>query len=327
MEKRSATSIEDLKKRLNLPVIGAPMFLTSGIDLVVAQCCAGVVGAFPALNARAPETLSGWLDQINQRLSAFQEETGIAPAPYAVNLIVHPSNPRLDEDIATCVAHKVPLVITSLSAPDKVVEAVHSYGGLVFHDVISARHARKAAGAGVDGIVLVCAGAGGHGGNLSPFALVNEVREFFDGALALSGAITSGREILAAEVLGCDFAYIGTRFLASQESIADMRHKDMVVASGAADIVYTPMFSGTSGNYLAGSLEAAGIDVADARAAQPRKMNFGEDKPRPKMWKEIWGAGQGAGNIKSVLPASEIVEQMHKEYGAAAQNQRDRMDR
>ncbi len=312
-------NVAALKAELSLPVIGAPMFLASGVDLVVAQCCAGIIGAFPALNARPAKELDTWLTEIETRLAAFEAETGKAPAPYAVNLIVHGSNPRVDEDLATLVRHKVPLVITSLSAPDKVVKAVHGYGGLVFHDVITVRHAEKAASVGVDGLILVCAGAGGHAGRLSPFALLPEVKAFYHGAIVLSGAITGGAAILAAEALGADFAYIGSAFIATDESIAPEGHKQMVADSRAADILYTPYFSGTHGNYLIPSIVAAGADLDEATVAQPRKMEFGSGSSKAKAWKDVWSAGQGVGQIDRVQPAAAYIAQLKAEYGAARQ--------
>lgn len=310
-------TVEDLRAGARLPVIGAPMFLASGVDLVVEQCAAGVIGTFPALNARPQEELDVWLTRIEEGRAAARERTGLEPAPYGVNLIVHESNARLEADLDVIAAHKVPLVITSLSQPAAVVERVHAYGGLVFHDVINLRHARKAAGAGVDGLILVAAGAGGHAGRLSPFALAAEVRRFFDGALALSGAIADGAAIAAAEALGCDFAYIGTLFLTAAESIASQAHKDMAVASSAADIVYSPLFTGTHGNYLAGSIEAAGIDPQEAAAASPRRMDFGAGASKPKAWKEIFGAGQGVGSIDAVEPVADIVARLTREREAA----------
>lgn len=312
-------NVETLKADLSLPVIGAPMFLASGVDLVVAQCCAGIIGAFPALNARPAEELDTWLTEIETRLVAFEAETGKPPAPYAVNLIVHGSNPRVDEDLATLVRHKVPLVITSLSAPGKVVEAVHGYGGLVFHDVITVRHAEKAAGVGVDGLILVCAGAGGHAGRLSPFALLPEVKAFYNGAIVLSGAITGGAAILAAKALGADFAYIGSAFIATDESIAPEGHKQMVADSRAADVLYTPYFSGTHGNYLIPSIVAAGADLDEATVAQPRKMEFDSGSSKAKAWKDVWSAGQGVGQIDRVQPAAAYIAQLKAEYDAARQ--------
>lgn len=306
-----------LKTNLALPLIGAPMFLASGVDLVVAQCCAGVIGTFPSLNARPAAELDVWLTQIERRLAAFKAETGRTPAPYGVNLIVNQYNERLDEDLATCVRHKVPLVITSLSAPDIVVKAVHGYGGVVFHDVIKARHARRAAKAGVDGLVLVSAGAGGHAGTLNPFALIEEVRADWDGPLVLSGAIANGRAVLAAEVLGCDFAYAGTVFIPSVEAIAPDPHKQMIVRAETDGIVYTPLFSGTHANYLTESVEAVGIDPEEARQAQPRRMTAKTDPDRPKAWKDVFSAGQAVAQSRAIEPAEQIVARLAKEYDLA----------
>jgi len=309
--------IDALGTGLRLPLIGAPMFLASGVDLVVAQCCAGVIGTFPALNARPAAELDDWLTEIETRLEAFRRETGQPTAPYGVNLIVNDYNTRLEEDLATLVRHEVPLVITSLSAPDKVVEAVHGYGGLVFHDVVKARHARRAARAGVDGLILVCAGAGGHAGTLSPFALVEEVRAFWEGPLALSGAIANGRAILAAQALGCDFAYAGTVFIATEEAIAPEAHKQMIVEAGSDEILYTPMFSGTHANYLVPSIAAAGVDLEEARLAQPRRMGAKTDPDRPKAWSQVWSAGQAVGQSRTLEPAGEVIARLEREYHAA----------
>lgn len=307
-------AIAALKRDLALPLIGAPMFLASGVDLVVAQCCAGVIGTFPSLNARPAEAFDDWLTQIETRLAAHQAQTGHRPAPFGVNLIVNDYNDRMLPDLATIVRHKVPLVITSLSAPDKVVEAVHGYGGLVFHDVIRARHARRAVQSGVDGLILVAAGAGGHAGTLSPFALIEEVRAFWDGPLALSGAIANGRSVLAAEVLGCDFAYAGTVFIPSLEAIAPERHKQMVVSATADDILYTPMFSGTHANYLIESIAASGTDIDDARRAEPRRMTTKDDPTRPKAWKDVWSAGQAVAQSHAVEPAKDIIARLARDY-------------
>jgi len=310
-------AVDALKTNLSMPLIGAPMFLTSGVDLVVAQCCGGMIGTFPALNARPATVLGEWLTQIEEQLAAHEAKTGVKPAPYGVNLIVNDYNERLEEDLATIVRHKVPLVITSLSAPDKVVEAVHSYGGVVFHDVIKARHAKRAVKSGVDGLILVCAGAGGHAGTLSPFALVEEIRDFYDGPLILSGAIANGRSILAAEVLGCDFAYAGTVFIPTVEAIAPEGHKQMIVDADAGEILYTPMFSGTHANYLTASIQAAGVDVGEARRAEQRPMVAKDHPDRPKTWKEIWGAGQAVGQSQAVAPVADVIARIHAEYVAA----------
>ena len=313
--------IDTLKRGLSLPLIGAPMFLASGVDLVVAQCCAGIIGTFPSLNARPAAAFDDWLTEIESRLNHHHETTGTAPAPYGVNLIVNDYNTRLDDDLACIVRHKVPLVITSLSAPDKVVKAVHGYGGLVFHDVIKARHARRAVKSGVDGLILVAAGAGGHAGTLSPFALVEEVRQDYDGPLVLSGAVANGRAVLAAEALGCDFAYAGTVFIPTHEAIAPDAHKDMVIAAQADGIVYTPLFSGTHANYLAQSVAAAGVAPEEARQAQPRKMTAKDDPDRPKAWKDVWSAGQAVAQSRHIVPAADVVARLTAEYRAA----RDRL--
>jgi len=311
------SQVQQLKSQLSLPVIAAPMFIVSNPDLVIAQCESGVVGSFPALNARPAEKLEEWLTAIESALDRRRREQPEAKtAPFAVNQIIHQSNDRLDHDLEVCIRHQVPIIITSLRAPDDVVKKVHVYGGMVFHDVISIRHAHKALEAGVDGLVLVCAGAGGHAGALSPFALVREVRRFFDGPIALSGAITDGAGILAAEAIGADFAYIGTRFIATHEANAVEGYKQMILDSAAADVVYTPFFSGVYGNYLKQSVAAAGLDPDHLPAADKASMNFGSNRA-PKVWKDIWGAGQGVGNIDEVLPARELVARLRREYAAA----------
>ena len=308
---------EQLKKHMVLPVIGAPLFIVSNPDLVIAQCTSGVIGSFPALNARPAEKLDQWITTIETALAAHAVANPGAPvAPFAVNQIIHQSNDRLDHDLDVCVRHQVPVIITSLRAPDDVVRRVHAYGGIVFHDVISVRHAQKALEAGVDGLVLVCAGAGGHAGALSPFALVREVRRFFDGPIALSGAITDGGAVLAAEAMGADFAYVGTRFIATVEANASERYKQTIVDSAAADIVYTPFFTGVAGNYLKPSVTANGLDPDNLPAVEKTKMNFGGGGAA-KAWKDIWGAGQGVGNIDAVLPAAAVIAGMVAEYRAA----------
>lgn len=305
-----------LREQLAVPVIGAPMFIISRPELVIAQCTSGVVGSFPALNARPKEQLDEWLHQIHEALDAHRRDHPGAPvAPFAVNQIIHESNDRLEHDLALCEKHRVPIVITSLRAPGAVVGPVHGWGGLVFHDVVSLRHARKALEAGVDGLVLVCAGAGGHAGTLSPFALLGEVRRTFDGPVALAGAISTGRAVLAAEVLGADFAYVGTRFIATAEAHAPERYKQMIVESQAADLVYTPCFTGVHGNYLRGSVTAAGLDPDRLPHADKTAMNFGS--AHAKAWKDIWGAGQGVGMIDEVLPVRDLVARMKAEYEAA----------
>ncbi len=302
-----------LKRNLALPVICAPMFIISNPDLVIAQCKSGVIGAFPALNARPKEVLDDWLTRIKAELAA-----DLQAAAFAVNQIVHPSNERLGHDMDLCVKHEVPLIITSLSAPTAIVPQVHAYGGQVFHDVISVRHAEKALEAGVDGLILVCAGAGGHAGTLSPFALVGEIRKFYDGPIALSGAITNGRAILAAQAMGADFAYIGTRFIASKEANAVDTYKQAIVDAAAVDVVYTPYFTGVHGNYLKQSIVAAGLDPANLPVKDKSAMSFGSARDA-KAWKDIWGAGQGVGTIDAVLPAAEIVCGLQAEYQAARQ--------
>ena len=308
-----------LAENLALPVIGAPMFIVSNPQLVIAQCAAGIVGSFPALNARPAERLDGWLREITTAIAGFKAANPEARvAPFAVNQIIHHSNDRLRHDIEACVRHRVPIVITSLRAPDEVVPLVHGYGGLVFHDVISLRHAKKAAAAGVDGLILVCAGAGGHAGTLSPFALVSEVRAFFGGTIILSGAITRGEHVLAAQAMGADLAYIGTRFIATTEAAAPAGYKQMIVDSSAADIVYSDYFSGVLGNYLRGSIVASGLDPDHLPAGDRDTMKFGSDgSAKLKAWRDIWGAGQGVGSIVDVLPAREVVERLGREYREA----------
>lgn len=306
-------SLPPILQKLKLPVVCAPMFIASNPKLVIEQCKAGVVGSFPALNARPKETLDAWLDEIKAALAAQPDA-----APFAVNQIVHKSNDRLEHDVATCVKHKVPITITSLRAPNEIVGAVHSYGGIVLHDVINVRHAEKALEAGVDGLILVCAGAGGHAGTLSPFALVSEVRRFFDGPILLSGAIATGDGILAAQAAGADLAYIGTRFLATPEASVPDRYKDEVVKATAADIVYTDLFSGVHGNYLKHSVVNAGYDPLNLPKSDPSKMNFGSGGgAEKKVWRDIWSAGQGVGRIASVIPTAEVVANLSSEYAAA----------
>jgi nitronate monooxygenase len=305
-----------LRDTLRLPVIGAPMFIVSTPDLVLAQCSAGIVGSFPALNARPPELLDEWLTRIGTELAARRAAHPHAKvAPFAVNQIVHASNTRLQHDVDLCVKHRVPIMITSLRAPDAVVEAAHGYGGLVFHDVTNIAHAKRALQAGVDGLILVCAGAGGHAGRLSPFALVPEVRRFYDGTIILSGSIASGGAILAAQALGADLAYLGTRFIASTEANAPAAYKQMIEQSTAEDIVYTNLFTGVHGNYLKGSIVAAGLDPDNLPQSDKTKMDFGSGSA--KAWRDIWGAGQGVGQIDATLPAAAIVEQLAGEYESA----------
>jgi len=314
-------SLPKILQGLSLPVICSPMFIASNPKLVIEQCKAGVVGSFPALNARPQEALDTWLTEIETTLDEHRKANpGAIVAPYAVNQIVHKSNDRLAQDVETCVRHKVPITITSLRAPAEVVSAVHSYGGIVLHDVINVRHAEKALEAGVDGLILVCAGAGGHAGTLSPFALVGEVRRFFDGPIILSGAIATGDAILAALATGADLAYIGTRFLATPEASVPDRFKEEILKSAAADIVYTDLFSGVHGNYLKHSVINAGFDPLNLPKSDPAKMNFGSNSgAEKKVWRDIWSAGQGVGQIKSVLSVAQVVAQMKAEYVAARQ--------
>ncbi|WP_447791892.1 NAD(P)H-dependent flavin oxidoreductase [Pseudomonas farris] len=311
-----------LQGQLSVPVICAPLFIISNPDLVIAQCKAGLLGSFPALNARPAEELDVWLTTIETELAAARAADPSARiAPYAVNQIVHDSNSRLRHDIDTCVRHRVPVMITSLKAPHEVVEAAHQYGGLVFHDVINARHARKAIEAGVDGLILVASGAGGHAGTLHPFALVAEVREFYDGPIALSGSITQGAQVLSAQAMGADFAYIGTRFIATTEARADAAYKQMLIDSRANDIVYSSLFTGVSGNYLRGSIERSGLDPEKLAAGDKSSMNFdglaGVGSGTAKAWRDIWGAGQGVGSIRDVVPTAEVGRRLVAEYREA----------
>jgi nitronate monooxygenase len=302
--------------KLRLPVIAAPLFIISNPDLVLAQCKAGVVGSFPALNARPKETLEAWLERITTELADYDAAHPDAPAaPFAVNQIVHRSNDRLEHDLALCVKYKVPIVITSLGARTDVFDAVHSYGGIVLHDIISVAFAHKAIEKGADGLVAVAAGAGGHAGTTSPFALIAEIRTWFDGPLALSGAITNGGAILAAQAAGADVAYIGSAFIATQEANAAADYKQAVVNSAAADIVYTNLFTGVHGNYLKSSIVAAGLDPDALPVSDPSAMNFGSGSS--KAWRDIWGAGQGVGAITSVVPAADRIAQWRREYDAA----------
>ena len=302
-------------QNLRAPVIGAPMFLVSGPDLVIEQCKGGVIGSFPALNARPQEELDVWLTRIEDALAKHRSDNpGAKVGPYAVNLIVNPANKRLEQDFETCVKHKVPIIITSLSAPTAIAKRVHEYGGIVFHDVVRVRHAEKALEAGVDGIILVCAGAGGHAGRINPFALTNEVRRIYEGPLILAGTITNGAGVLAAQAMGCDAAYLGTRFIATQESMAIDGYKQMLVDSNAEDIVYTPYFSGVPGSYLGPSIRAAGLDPDNLPLPSTEKTQYRSRDERPKTWKDIWGAGQGVGNIDAVLPTRVLVDRIVDEY-------------
>jgi nitronate monooxygenase len=308
-----------LHDRLRLPVIGAPMFIVSTPSLVMAQCKAGIVGSFPALNARPASQLDEWLAQISEELAAYARAHPHAKvAPFAVNQIVHASNDRLEQDLRSCVKYRVPIVITSLRPPAEVMSAVHSYGGIVFHDVINLRHAEKAAAQGVDGIIAVCAGAGGHAGLLSPFALVKQIRGIYGGTIILAGAMSTGADVLAAQALGADLAYMGTRFIATAEGNASVAYKQMLVDSRAEDIVYTSLFSGISGNYLRGSVVHTGMDPDRLPEADKTKMNFGTGGNTDlKAWKDIWSAGQSVSGIREVEPVEALVERMAGEYEAA----------
>ncbi|MGW5518844.1 NAD(P)H-dependent flavin oxidoreductase [Nocardia africana] len=309
-----------LTDRLRLPAMASPMFIVSNPDLVVAQCTAGLVGSFPSLNARPHAQLREWLAQITERLVAYDTTNPVAPAaPFAVNLIVHKSNDRLEQDLATIVDFRVPIVITSLGARPDVNDAVHAYGGIVLHDVIDDRYARKAIDKGADGLIAVAAGAGGHAGRQSPFALLQEIREWFDGPLMLSGAIGHGRSILAAQAAGADLAYIGSAFIATTEANAPDAYKQMIVDSGAADIVYSNLFTGVHGNYLRGSIIAAGLDPDNLPTSDPSAMNMSTsaaagDTIAAKAWRDIWGAGHGVGPIRKVVPTSELVDRLYDEY-------------
>ncbi|SIN87426.1 nitronate monooxygenase [Bradyrhizobium erythrophlei] len=310
------------KGRLSVPVIGAPLFIISVPDLVIAQCKAGVVGSFPALNARPAALLDEWIARIKEELAAHDKaHPDRLSAPFAVNQIVHKSNNRLDHDLAVCEKHKVPMMITSLGAREELNQAAHGWGGIVFHDVINQRFAHKAVEKGADGLILVSAGAGGHAGEISPFAFVAETRQWFDGPIALSGAIATGRAIRAARILGADFAYIGSAFIATAEANAVEGYKQMITAAGAEDIVYSNLFTGVHGNYLKPSIVAAGMDPENLPTSDPSKMSFGTDasgeRAKPKAWKEIWGSGQGVGSVAKVLPAAELIARFKKEYAEA----------
>ena len=313
-------SIPDhIKNHLSMPVIGAPLFIISGPELVIAQCKAGVIGSFPALNARPQHVLEEWIVRIKNELAEYQEQNPDAKvAPFAVNQICHGSNDRLMDDMATCVKHEVPIIITSLRPPAELVEAAHSYGGLVFHDVINVRHAKKAAEQGVDGLILVCAGAGGHAGVLSPFALVREVKEWFDGTIILSGSIGDGYSVASSIALGADFAYLGTRFIATKEANADPEYKKMLEDSAANDIVYSSLFTGVHGNYLKPSIINAGMDPENLPEADKSSMNFGSGgNTKSKAWKDIWGCGQGIGRIEDSPPVADLVKRLSEEFNDA----------
>jgi len=307
-----------LRKNLRVPVVAAPLFIISHPPLVLAQCKAGVVGAFPALNARPKSQLDEWLAEMAESLAAYDEANPTQKsAPFAVNQIVHRTNSRLEHDLSMCVKYKVPIVITSLGAVEEVNQAVHSYGGIVLHDIIHDRHARKAIEKGADGLIAVATGAGGHAGTLSPFALVQEIRQWFDGPLLLSGSIATGNAVLAARAMGADMAYIGSPFIATQEARAVEEYKQMIVASKAADIVYSNLFTGVHGNYLQGSIVAQGMDPKNLPQSDPTNMNFAASDA--KAWKHIWGCGQGIGVVDKVVPTAELVDRLVVEYEAARQ--------
>ncbi|WP_298792373.1 nitronate monooxygenase [uncultured Allomuricauda sp.] len=307
-------------KDLSLPAIAAPMFLISGPKLVIECCKNGIVGTFPALNQRTSEGFEEWLIEIKSELEKFEKETGKKPAPFGVNLIVHPTNPRLEADVKLCMKHKVPLVITSLGAVSMVVDAIHSYGGLVFHDIIKKRHAEKASEAGVDGLILVSAGAGGHGGNLNPMSLIAEVKKIFSKTILLSGCISTGRDIASAMQMGADLAYMGTRFINTEESKAPEEYRKMIIEAGANDIVYTAAISGVHANFLASSLQAAGITEEDLK--KEHKVDFGKElDTEVKAWKTIWSAGQGVTTIENVMPVSELVDTLKSEFKEAIEEQ------
>ena len=309
----------NIKENLTIPVIGAPLFLVSGPELVIAQCKSGVIGSFPALNARPQHVLEEWIIKIKEELKSYKEKNHEAKvAPFAVNQICHASNDRLMDDMETCVKHEVPIIITSLRPPAELVEAAHSYGGLVYHDVINVRHAKKAVEQGVDGLILVCAGAGGHAGALSPFALLREVKDWFDGTIILSGSIGDGYSVASAITLGADFAYLGTRFIATKEANADREYKKMLEESTAADIVYSSLFTGVLGNYLKPSIKNAGLDPDNLPDADKSTMNFGSGgNTDSKAWKDIWGSGQGIGLIEDSPSVEELVKRLESEYKLA----------
>ena len=310
-------SLPKILQNLRIPVIGSPMFIAGNPKLVIEQCKAGIVGSFPALNARPAELLDVWLTDLQKELAEFQAANpGKRVGPIAVNQIVHQSNDRLAHDVEVCVKHQIPIIISSLRAPPKeMLDAIHSYGGIVLHDVVSIRHAQKALEAGVDGLILVASGAGGHAGTLSPFALVGEIRKFFNGPIALSGSIATGDAILAAQAMGADFAYIGSRWLATQESNVSDDYRNAIVESTAADIVYSNLFTGVHGNYLKKSIVAAGLDPEALPQADKSSMNFGSASA--KAWRDIWGAGQGVGLMDDVPTTAEMVARLKREYDAA----------
>ncbi len=312
-------ALPPLFDKLRLPAVGAPQFIIANPELVIEQCKAGIIGSFPALNARPQTLLDDWLYRIKDELAAYDAANPNAPsAPFAVNQIVHKTNARLEQDVEACVKHKVPIVITSLGARPEVNEAIHSYGGIVLHDIINVAFAKKALEKGADGLIAVAAGAGGHAGALSPFALVQEIREFFDGPLLLSGAIATGRGILAAQAMGADLAYMGSAFIATKEANAPDAYKQMIVDSSAGDIIYSNLFTGVLGNYLRGSIVAAGLDPDNLAVSDPSKMSFGGGEgSKAKAWKDIWGAGQGVGAVHEVVSCADLVARLKREYDEA----------
>lgn len=313
------TTIQTLEDGLRLPVIAAPLFIISNPKSVIAQCTSGIVGSFPALNARPQESLDGWLSEIENGIDQHNQANPERPAaPYAVNQIVHRSNDRLMADMEVCVRHEVPIVICSLGAREDIYEAVHSYGGLVFHDIINDFFARKAIDKGADGLIAVAAGAGGHAGTISPFALVQDIRRWFDGPIALAGSIATGHAVLAAQAMGADFAYVGSPFIATDEANASDAYKQAVVDGDASDIVYTNLFTGVHGNYLKPSITAAGLDPDNLPESDPSKMNFGSGgSSESKAWKDIWGCGQGIGEVRATVPTSVLVDRLAEEYEIA----------
>ncbi|KEZ94445.1 NAD(P)H-dependent flavin oxidoreductase [Nonlabens ulvanivorans] len=316
----------DFSQNIKLPVVAAPMFLISGPELVIACCKNGIVGTFPALNQRTTEGFEEWVVQIKTELDQWEKETGKKAAPFGVNLIVHGSNPRVQADLMVCMKHKVPLIITSLGAVKDLVDAVHSYGGLVFHDVIKKRHAEKAAEAGVDGLILVCAGAGGHAGTLNPMPFIREVRSFFKGTILLSGAMSSGQDVASALQMGADYAYMGTRFINTDESKATDEYRDMIIDAGSSDIVYTAAISGVSANFLGASLNAAGITEEQLKATG--KIDFGKEMDtEAKAWKTIWSAGQGSATINDTVPATDLINRMKTEFKDAIGMQKKNLER
>ncbi|MGR3634586.1 MAG: NAD(P)H-dependent flavin oxidoreductase [Shimia sp.] len=315
---------------LRIPAVASPLFIISVPELVIAQCKAGIIGSFPALNAREGEgehpLLDTWLTQISEELDRHNQENPDSPAaPFAVNQIVHRSNTRLERDIELCHKHKVPIWITSLGARVEVNEAAHDCGGIALHDIINNRFAKKAIEKGADGLIAVAAGAGGHAGPQSPLALISEIRDWFDGPLLLSGSIGTGASLLAAQAMGADLGYIGTPFIATEEANAQQDYKEMIVESGADDIVYSSLFTGVAGNYLKGSVANAGMDPDNLPQGDVKTMNFGDDREKPKAWKTIWGSGQGIGAVKDVVPTADLVDRLEREYNAAWTRLQDRM--